>query len=247
MVSRAVTRRQKKLEQKGDQKIFSMIRPQNFELQNITPLTENQIKTFDYYDDGNNLLLHGCAGTGKTFITLYKAFEEIFEGSAERRRVFLVRSAQASKDIGHLPGNEKQKLEVYEAPYRAICTELFNRADAYDVMKQKGILEFHSSSFLRGTTIDDSVLIVDECQNFSYQELRTVLTRVGSNTRVVLCGDTKQDDLTSARYKTQSGINTMKQVFENMDQIETVEFTIDDIVRSGFVKSLIIAENKLGI
>lgn len=246
-VSRAITKRQRRLEQKAEQKVFSMIRPQNFELQEIQPLTKNQTQTFKAYEQGLNLVLHGCAGTGKTFITLYLALSEIFSGSPLRRRIIIVRSAQSSKDIGHLPGNEKQKIEVYESVYRAICSELFNRADAYEVLKQKGVIEFHSTSFLRGSTIDDAIILYDEIQNSRYHELRTVLTRIGENTRIILCGDTKQDDLTSERYKEQSGLQDMMKVFKLMDTIKTIEFTTDDIVRSGFVKSFIIAENKLGL
>jgi phosphate starvation-inducible protein PhoH len=248
MVARTqrLTKRQQKLAEKGLHR-QSTIKQQNFELQSIFPITDNQVRTFNAYDQGHNLFLHGCAGTGKTFISLYLALREIFEGRTRRHKVVIVRTAQSSKDIGFLPGSEKQKLEVYESAYRAICSELFHRDDAYDILKQKGIIEFHSTSFLRGTTIDNAVIIIDECQNQRYVELRTVLTRTGDKSRVILCGDTKQDDLTSERYKESSGLSDMMKVFSYMGQMSCVQFEIDDIVRSGFVRDFIIAENQLGL
>ncbi|CAB4143416.1 PhoH Phosphate starvation-inducible protein PhoH, predicted ATPase [uncultured Caudovirales phage] len=241
-----LTKRQQRLSEKGLMK-FPTIQQLHFDLKQIQPITDNQVRTFNAYNEGENLFLHGCAGTGKTFISIYLALKEIENGRSRRRKLVIIRTAQSSKDIGFLPGSEKQKLEVYEAPYKAICAELYHRDDAYDILKQKGIIEFHSTSFLRGTTIDDSIILIDECQNQRYVELRTVLTRTGDRSRVILCGDTKQDDLTSDRYKETSGLADMMKVFNRMGDMTTVEFEIDDIVRSGFVRDFIIAENQLGL
>lgn len=246
-----LSKRQQRLAEKGNEKKelikFPTLTQLHLELKDIGPITDNQVKTFRAYDQGDNLFLHGCAGTGKTFISMYLALREIQEKQSRRRKLVIIRTAQSSKDIGFLPGSEKQKLEVYEAAYRAICAELFHRDDAYDILKQKGIIEFHSTSFLRGTTIDDAVILVDEVQNQRYVELRTVLTRTGDHSRVILCGDTKQDDLTSERFKESSGLSDMMRVFKYMGSMSTVEFEIDDIVRSGFVRDFIIAENQLGL
>jgi len=241
-----LSKRQQRLHEKGLMK-FPTMQQLNFELKHIQPITDNQVITFNSYDKGDNLFLHGCAGTGKTFISMYLALKEIENGRSRRRKLVIIRTAQSSKDIGFLPGNEKQKLEVYEAPYKAICAELYHRDDAYDILKHKGVIEFHSTSFLRGTTIDDAIIMVDEVQNCRYVELRTVLTRTGDKSRVVLCGDTKQDDLTSERFKETSGLRDMMKVFERMGVMSTVQFEIDDIVRSGFVRDFIIAENELGL
>lgn len=241
-----LTKRQQRLHEKGLQKIPTL-KQQHFELKEIMPITDNQVQTFNAYNKGDNLFLHGCAGTGKTFISMYLALKEILNGRSKRNKLVIIRNAQSSKDIGFLPGDEKRKLEVYEAAYRAICGELFNRGDAYDILKQKGIVEFHSTSFLRGTTIEDAIILVDEVQNQRYVELRTVLTRTGDHSRIILCGDTKQDDLTSERFKEASGLADMMRVFNFMGSMSTVEFGIDDIVRSGFVRDFIIAENKLGL
>lgn len=241
-----LSKRQRKLAEKGLVK-FPSIQQQNFELKQIYPITDNQVRTFEAYNEGDNLFLHGCAGTGKTFISMYLALKEIYSEKSHRRRLVIVRTAQSSKDIGFLPGNEKQKLEVYEAPYRAICSELFHRDDAYSILKQRGIVEFQSTSFLRGTTIDNAIILVDEVQNMRQQEWFTVLTRTGDNSRVILCGDSKQDDLTSERYKEQSGIYSLLKVFDVMNNASLVEFEVDDIVRSGFVRELILAAYKLGL
>lgn len=241
-----LTKRQQRLSEKGLIK-FPSIQQLHFELKHIQPITDNQVITFNAFDQGDNLFLHGCAGTGKTFISIYLALKEIQNGRSRRRKLIIIRTAQSSKDIGFLPGTEKQKLEVYEAPYKAICAELYHRDDAYDILKQKGIIEFHSTSYLRGTTINDAIILVDEVQNQRYVELRTVLTRTGDHSRIILCGDTKQDDLTSDRYKEASGLKDMMKVFNFMGSMTTVQFEIDDIVRSGFVRDFIIAENKLGL
>jgi phosphate starvation-inducible protein PhoH len=244
-----LTRRQKRLAEKGLMKVHKLptLKQQHFDLRPIFPITDNQIGTFTAYERGDNLFLHGCAGTGKTFISIYLALKEIFDGRTRRNKLVIIRNAQSSKDIGFLPGGEREKLAVYEAAYRGICSELFHRDDAYDILKQKGIIEFHSTSFLRGTTIDDAIILVDEVQNQRYVELRTVLTRTGDKSRVILCGDTKQDDLTSTRYNESSGLKDMMKVFNHMGDMSTVQFEVDDIVRSGFVRDFIIAENQLGL
>lgn len=241
-----LTKRQQRLHEKGLQRIPTL-KQQHFELKDIIPITDNQVQTFNQYNKGDNLFLHGCAGTGKTFISMFLALREILHGKTKRHKLVIIRTAQSSKDIGFLPGSEKQKLEVYESAYKAICSELFHRADAYDILKTKGIIEFHSTSFLRGTTIEDAIILVDEVQNQRYVELRTVLTRTGDHSRVILCGDTKQDDLTSERYKETSGLSDMMMVFNRMGDMTSIQFEIDDIVRSGFVRDFLIAENELGL
>lgn len=213
----------------------------HLELCRVQPKTFNQTRTFSEFSKGQNLLLIGSAGTGKTFISIYLAMKEILEKRTYSKLV-IIRNAQSSKDIGFLPGDESRKLEVYEPAYRAIFNELFGRADAYDLLKQKGLVEFTSTSFLRGLTIDNSIVIVDEVQNQKYSELRTVITRLGENSKIVLCGDTKQDDLTSKRYSEVSGLPEMMKVLSEMDSVSKIEFGINDIMRSGFVREFIVAE-----
>lgn len=238
------TRRQQRLEQQKTDKRTSL-QSLHLELNTIYPKTENQKTTFELYELGFNLLLHGSPGTGKSFLSLYLSLRDILNETADFNKIIIVRSAQASKNIGFLPGNEQQKMAVYEAPYVAICNELFGRGDAYEILKQKGIIEFHSSSFLRGTTFDNACIIIDEAQNSSYMELKTILTRTGENSKVIVCGDVYQDDLTSERFNEKSGLPTLLKLFQFIRSADIIQFGIEDIVRSGFVRSFIEAEHRL--
>lgn len=241
--SQKLTKRQQRLSEKSVSKLSSY----NMILNKISPMTINQETVFKDYNEDKNIFLHGFPGTGKTFISMYLALKELNEKYSTKKKIIIIRSAQSTKNVGFLPGDMKRKMEIYEAPYKAICSELFDRGDAYEILKQKDIIEFESTSFLRGLTIDNSIIILDEVQNLTQIEWFTVLSRVGENSRILICGDTKQDDLTSERFKEVSGISTLIKVFDNMQDTSLVHFNENDIVRSGFVKSLIITMNNLGI
>lgn len=218
----------------------------NLEIKNIIPKTENQKLVFEYFIDDYNLLLHGAPGTGKSFLSLYLSLKEILSGKSTFKKIVIVRSAQPSKNIGFLPGTQSEKMKVYEAPYKNICSELFGRDDAYEVLKDKKLIEFESTSFLRGITLDNSIIIFDEIQNSNYMEAKTVLSRVGENSRIMMCGDIYQDDLTSERYNETSGLPKLMKILDEMESVAHVEFDVDDILRSGFVKDFIIAELEYG-
>jgi phosphate starvation-inducible protein PhoH len=213
----------------------------------IVPMTETQRDAFESWDYGNNLMLHGIAGTGKTFLGLYFALKDVMSKSSTREKVFIVRSTVPSRDQGFLPGSQKQKEAVYEEPYYDIATKLFERGDAYQILKQKQIVQFASTSYLRGCTFEDCIIVVDEVQNMSAGELHTIMTRVGENSRIIFCGDIKQDDLTSKRYNEESGLRDFMRIIERMKEFDFVEFQVEDIVRSRLVKSYIIERDKLGL
>lgn len=217
-------------------------RPSSLNIKEIKPLTNNQKLTFEKYYNGKNLLLLGFPGTGKSFISLFLALEDVMSKDSNFKKVVIIRSGQSGKNIGFLPGSAQQKMEVFETPYINICNNLFNRGDAYSILKQKNTIEFESTSFLRGTTIDNAIIIIDESQNFSYQELKTTLTRTGENTRIIVCGDINQDDLTSIRFNEESGLKKMIPILNKIETISSIEFGIEDIVRSGFVRDFIVAE-----
>jgi phosphate starvation-inducible protein PhoH len=162
-------------------------------------------------------------------------------------KVFIIRSVVPTRDMGFLPGNQKEKMKVYEAPYQDIARKLFNRGDAYEILKTKNIVEFMSTSFVRGITLDDCVIIVDEVQNMNAMELHSVMTRVGENCKIIFCGDVRQDDLTSERKKELSGLREFLRIIDSMEEFDFIEFTAEDIVRSDLVKSYIIARSKLGL
>ena len=209
------------------------------DLKVIKPLTINQKKFFDLYENSEILLLHGVAGSGKTYIALYKALEEVLERSSTYKKVVVVRSAVPSREIGHLPGDEKEKTEVYQRPYEEICEDLFSRKDAFSRLQEQNSINFMITSFVRGITLDDSIIIVDECQNMSDMELNSIITRVGNRSKIILCGDFRQTDL----YKKNdlSGLKKFMVILDMMPSARTIEFQVNDIVRSSLVKEYIIA------
>jgi phosphate starvation-inducible protein PhoH len=217
--------------------------PKGLYIKHIDPLTDNQRKTFEAFAKDKNLLLHGSAGTGKSFISLYLSLLEVMEGHGDLHKVVILRSVVPTRDMGFLPGSAKEKARVYEAPYSSICNELFGRGDAYEILKTKGIVDFQTTSFVRGTTFSDCIVVVDEMQNMTYQELDSVITRIGENCRVIFSGDFKQSDL--IRDAERNGLLTFMKILKRMNMFDAIEFTKEDIVRSKLVKSYIIAKEDL--
>lgn len=213
----------------------------------ISPMTEAQKDAFDAWREGYHLMLHGIAGTGKTFLALYFALQEVWDKNTPYKKVFIIRSTVATRNQGFMPGTKAQKEAVYEEPYGPIASTIFGRGDAYQLMKQKNMIEFRSTSYLRGATFDDCIIVVDEMQNMSDGELHTIMTRVGQNCKIFFAGDIKQDDLTSARFNEESGLKNFMRVISNMEEFEFIEFHAEDIVRSDLVKSYIIERDRLGL
>jgi len=214
------------------------------ELQTFEPLTENQKKFFDAYARGDYfMMLLGSAGTGKSFIACYKAIQEVFDKTSSFRRVVIVRSAVQSRDVGFTPGSVEEKMSLYEQPYMQIYHTLFNRREAYEMLKDAGKIEFVSTSFIRGMSFDDSIIVVDECQNMTWEELSTIITRVGYRSKIIFCGDYRQTDLYKSN-KDKSGLLKFHEVAKLMGAFTSVEFTTDDIVRSSLVKDFLIAVEK---
>ena len=208
----------------------------NLDLQEIEPLTKNQVVAFE---STKNLMLHGVAGTGKTFISCYLAFDDMVKNIYER--LVIIRSAVPTRDIGFLPGNEKEKASVYEEPYKDICIELFQRGDAYEILKTKGLVHFMTTSFIRGVTLRNATIMIDECQNMTFHELDSIITRIGQGCRVIFCGDFRQADLQK------NGLKDFVRILKAMDQFDFIDFDIKDIVRSEFVKQYITAKTDLGL
>ena len=204
------------------------------EIQQIEPLTRNQLAAFE---SESHLVLFGVAGTGKTFVGCYLAFDDM--AKKEYEKLVIIRSAVPTRDIGFLPGTEKEKASVYEEPYKDIAVDIFGRGDAYQILKAKGLVEFMTTSYIRGITLRDAVSIIDECQNMSFHELDSIITRVGRNCRVILAGDFGQSDLKS------NGMGDFLAVLEWMNEFHFIEFGVEDIVRSEFVKSYITAKHDL--
>jgi predicted ribonuclease YlaK len=211
-------------------------------LKTFEPLTENQKLFFDAYKQGDYFVaLHGVAGTGKTFCALYKALEEVLDKSNPFKKIIIVRSAVQSREMGHLPGDVDEKMEIYQQPYVQICETLFDRKDAYQRLSEQGYIEFISTSFIRGMSFDDAIIIVDEMQNLTFEEIDTVMTRVGYRSKIIWCGDYRQTDL-NKRKNDMSGILKFFDIAWNMGAFTKIEFTPDDIVRSSLVKDYILAK-----
>lgn len=218
-------------------------------LKEIEPITPNQSKVFDAYDEGKNLFLYGCAGTGKTFIAMYLALKEILSGTSNYDKLYMVRSLVPTREIGFLPGDHADKSRLYQIPYKNMVEYMFNMPDdpsydmLYDNLMEQQTISFWSTSFLRGTTLNNSIIIVDECQNLSFHELDSIITRVGKDCKIIFAGDVRQTDLVKSVEK--NGILNFMQILEIMDEFFHVEFDIDDIVRSGLVRSYLLSKLKL--
>lgn len=215
------------------------------DLKTFEPLTDNQKKFFDAYKRQDYFIaLHGVAGTGKTFCALYKALEEVLDRNNPFQKIIVVRSAVQSREIGHLPGDVSEKMEIYQQPYRQICETLFGRKDAWSRLEEQGHIEFISTSFIRGMSFDNAIIIVDEMQNLSFEEIDTVMTRVGYRSKIIWCGDYRQTDL-NKRKNDVTGILKFFEIAHHMDAFTRIEFSVDDIVRSSLVKDYIIAKLKV--
>jgi phosphate starvation-inducible protein PhoH len=205
-------------------------------LHHIDPLNENQAKVLN---SDKNLVLVGFAGTGKTYLASYIGYRDMLESNGRYDKMVYMRSAVPTRNIGFLPGNEKEKVEVYEAPYIDIATELFGRGDSYEIMKKKGVVHFTSTSFVRGINLRNAIVIVDECQNMTYHELDSIITRLNDNCRIIFCGDMRQADL----YK--NGLEDFFRVIRSMNEFDFIEFQKEDIVRSELVKNYIIRKDEV--
>jgi phosphate starvation-inducible protein PhoH len=214
----------------------------NVKLKSIQPKTPNQQLAFQEFQSDKNLFLHGSAGTGKSFISLYLALKNLYERK-DYNKIIIIRSAVPTRDQGFLPGTVKEKEEIYKLPYisivKELCTMSNNMGGVYYHLEKSGIIEFMTTSYIRGINLNDCIIIVDECQNMTWHEYYSLMTRLGDNSRIIFSGDTKQNDFKTAKKKEESGIEQMMGVCSEMKEFSMINFTTDDIVRSGLVKKFI--------
>ena len=223
----------------------------NTYLLDIEPITDNQKKLFDSYAEGKHLVAYGTAGTGKTFISLYNALADVLDETTPYERIYLVRSLVSTREIGFLPGDHEDKADIYQIPYKNMVKYMFQMpTDAdfemlYGNLKAQETIKFWSTSFIRGTTLDNAIIIVDEFQNLNFHELDSIITRVGENSRIIFCGDASQTDLVKTNDR--NGIHDFLNILRKMPSFDIIEYGIDDIVRSGLVKEYIIAKLEIGL
>ena len=219
-------------------------------LVNIIPITDNQKILFKSYDEGKHLIAYGAAGTGKTFVTLYNAIKDVLDETTPYEKIYIVRSLVATREIGFLPGDYEDKSDIYQVPYKHMVKYMFQMSsDAdfemlYGNLKSQDSINFWSTSFLRGTTLDNAIVIVDEFQNLNFHELDSIMTRVGQDSKIMFCGDATQSDLVKTNDR--NGIVDFMNILRKMPSFDIIEFGIDDIVRSGLVKEYIIAKLESG-
>ena len=217
----------------------------------VEPVTENQKRVFDSYKDGKSLFLYGAAGTGKTFITLYLALKEVLDPLTPYNKLYIVRSLVSTREIGFLPGDHEDKSDIYQIPYKNMVKYMFELPTDNDFemlwgnLKTQDSVKFWSTSFIRGTTLDDSIILVDESQNLNFHELDSIMTRCGENCKIMFAGDVAQTDLIKTNDK--NGILDFQKIVQRMPEFDLVEFDINDIVRSGLVKSYLVSKIELGM
>ena len=221
------------------------------QLTEIKPLTDNQKLVFDAYEENKNLFLYGCAGTGKTFIAMYLALKEILSNKTPYEKLYVVRSLVPTREIGFLPGDHEDKAHLYQIPYQNMVKYMFKMPDdpafemLYDNLKAQETISFWSTSFLRGTTLDNAIVIVDECQNLNFHELDSIMTRVGNDSKIIFAGDVAQTDLVKTNEK--NGILDFMKILEIMDEFANIEFDVNDIVRSGLIRNYIVTKLQIGL
>ena len=227
-------------------------KPINTELMvDIKPLTPSQEKAYDFWDKNKNLFMYGAPGTGKTFIALYLALREVLNEETPYEKVYIVRSLVSTREIGFLPGDHEDKSEIYQIPYKNMVRYMFEMPDdnsfemLYGNLKAQETISFWSTSFIRGTTLDRSIVIVDECQNLNFHELDSIITRVGEDTKILFCGDANQTDLVKTNER--NGIHNFMNILSIMNEFGMIEFGIQDIVRSGLIRSYLLSKLGLGL
>jgi predicted ribonuclease YlaK len=220
-------------------------------IKKIEPLTENQETFFESYAEDKNLVAYGVAGTGKTFITLYNALMDVLDTKTPYEKIYIVRSLVPTREIGFLPGDHEDKSDIYQIPYKNMVKYMFEMPDdnsfemLYANLKAQGTISFWSTSFIRGTTFDNAILIIDEFQNLNFHELDSIITRVGENSKIHFCGDATQTDLVKTHER--NGIVDFMRIINQMPSFDTIEFQPEDICRSGLVKEYIVAKHELGL
>lgn len=213
----------------------------------IVPLTDRQDDAFRswYQRADSHLALLGSAGVGKTLLACYLGINEVLNPKTPQKQLIIVRAANATKEIGFLPGTKEEKEEIFQLPYFDVFRFLFNRAATYRDMCDAGVIKFTTTSHIRGLTFENAIVIFDEIQSASRHDIDSLATRLGDDSRLIMIGDGYQNDLHSKRGTEVSGFDYAVGMMHKIDDFDVIQFTHDDIVRSGFVKKWIIESERI--
>lgn len=211
-------------------------------MRDIRPITDSQIEAYEQWDKGRNLILSGAAGSGKTFIALYLALQELIKN--RKKRLVILRSVVPTRDIGFLPGTQEEKEAAYLTPYIGVISEIFkNNPTLFTSFLKSGTVEFLTTSYIRGITLKDAIVVVDEFQNCNFHELDSIITRIGKGSRVIFSGDYYQSDFTNRKEK--EGIGEFLKIIESLKHFKKIDFTWKDCVRSGMVRDYLMTKEKM--
>jgi phosphate starvation-inducible PhoH-like protein len=200
----------------------------------VKGLTEGQQDYLDAINENVVTLCSGLAGTGKTYIAVVRAVELLQEG--QYKRIVIARPAvECGKSLGFLPGNEDEKVAPYMRPIKDILHELIDAKQLEEYIKNETI-EFCALTYMRGRTLNNCIMILDEAQNATWEELMMFLTRIGKNSKIIISGDETQEDVFhKALAQCLCKFDTKPYIRE----IEVIYLDVEDIVRNGLIRKII--------
>lgn len=205
----------------------------------IKSRSANQQKLIDEYEKKDMIFAVGPAGTGKTYLSIALAVKSLKEKSI--KKIILSRPAvEAGEKLGFLPGDMKEKIDPYLQPLYDALEDMIPQVKLQDMM-EKNIIQIAPLAFMRGRTLNDAVVILDEAQNTTPAQIRMFLTRMGWNTKMIITGDVTQIDLPRGQ---KSGLIDAMNILKNIEEISFVNLTGKDIVRHKLVTKIVSAYDK---
>ena len=205
----------------------------------IKPRTENQKKLVEAFDNNDMIFAVGPAGTGKTYLSIALAVKALKEKTI--KKIVLSRPAvEAGKKLGFLPGDMKDKIDPYLQPLYDALEDMLPQAKLQEMM-EKHVIQIAPLAFMRGRTLSDAIVILDEAQNTTCAQIRMFLTRMGWNTKMIITGDMTQIDLPREQ---KSGLKEALNILSGIEGIEIVELNRKDIVRHKLVTRIVNAYEK---
>ena len=200
-------------------------------------LSESQRKYYDILTKNQITICSGPAGVGKSYISMKAAIDLLSDPSTPYEKIIIVRPAvEAEEKLGSLPGNVEEKLDPYIFPTYYLMNKIIGK-DAREKLKDIDVIEVFALAYMRGMNIDNSILIFEEAQNSTPNQMKLLLTRIGFNSKFFISGDLEQFD--RHKDKTQTGLWDALKKFQNLDDVGTFEFNPEDVVRNPLISKLL--------